>query len=79
MDRESKRATKILDTRPRPYGNSAAKIPAMNLSPVTRLVLVVDHRPPTRDAGSRRYRVARLDLRPPAGDERFAHLRRVYD
>lgn len=51
----------------------------MNLSPVTRLVLVADHRPPLPDVRTHRYRLARLDLRPPAGDERFAHLRRVYD
>jgi hypothetical protein len=52
---------------------------AMNLSPVTRLVLVVDHRPPRPEAVARRYRVARLDLRPPAGQGRFAHLRQVHD
>jgi hypothetical protein len=56
-----------------------AKIGRVNLSPVTRLVLVADHRPPRSDAPLRRYRLARLDLRPPAGDDRFAHLRRVYD
>ena len=53
--------------------------PAMNLSPVTRLVLVVDHRPPPPDVPARRYPVARLDLRPPGGEGRFGHLRRVYD
>jgi hypothetical protein len=51
----------------------------MNLSPVTRLVLVVDRRPPVPDARPRRYRMARLDLRPPVGQGRFDHLRDVHD
>jgi hypothetical protein len=51
----------------------------MNLSPVTRLVLVLDRRPPSPGPGPRRYRAARLDLRPPAGRGRFAHLRDVHD
>jgi hypothetical protein len=62
-----------------PSGARAARIPAMNLSPITRLVLVVDRRLPPSDARSRRYRVARLDLRPPAGQGRFDHLRVVHD
>ena len=51
----------------------------MNLSPVTRLVLVVDRHAPSSDPRPRRYRVARLDLRPPAGQGRFDHLRDVHD
>lgn len=51
----------------------------MNLSPVTRLVLVVDRRPPPSDAHPRRYRVARLDLRSPADPGRFDHLREIHD
>jgi hypothetical protein len=62
-----------------PSGAPRVRIRAMNLSPVTRLVLVVDHRPPPPGARARRYRVARLDLRPPAGRGRFAHLRDVHD
>jgi hypothetical protein len=62
-----------------PSRAGAARIPAMNLSPVTRLVLVLDRRPPQREAGARRYRVARLDLRAPTAPERFAHLRHVHD
>jgi hypothetical protein len=51
----------------------------MNLSPVTRLVLVLVHRPPPPQAGIRRYRVARLDLRPPVGEGRFPYLRHLHD
>jgi len=51
----------------------------MTLSPLTRLVLVADRRPSPALTGARRYRVARLDLRSQEGEQRFQHLKRVYD
>lgn len=50
----------------------------MTLSPLTRLVLVADRRAPAQTT-VRRLRVARLDLRSPQGEQRFEHLKRVYD
>jgi hypothetical protein len=51
---------------------------AMTLSPYTRLVLVADRRTPAQTT-VRRFRVARLDLRSAQGEQRFEHLKRVYD
>ena len=51
----------------------------MTLSPLTRLVLVSDHRPLDSHPSARRYRLARLDLRTPEAEDRFEHLKRVYD
>jgi hypothetical protein len=55
---------------------------AMNISPaVSKVVLVPDPRPVASHSPARRYRIARLEVpgRRGAGDERFDHLRRVYD
>jgi hypothetical protein len=62
------------------YGRaSPSTMLAMTLSPVTRLVLVVDRRPSLAPTRARRFRVARLDLRSPQAEQRFEHLKRVYD
>jgi hypothetical protein len=50
-------------------------------SALARVLLIPDPRPVASSPGARRYRLARLDVNPgvrPA-QERYEHLKRVYD
>ncbi|HEY8867250.1 MAG TPA: hypothetical protein VIM22_09970 [Solirubrobacteraceae bacterium] len=54
----------------------------MNMSSaINRLVLVPDRRPSASQAPVRRYRIARLRVAGAAGagDDRFEHIKHVYD
>ena len=58
------------------------RMPRMNMSSaINRLVLVPDRRPSASQAPVRRYRIARLRVAGAAGagDDRFEHIKHVYD
>jgi hypothetical protein len=70
-----------LDRRPKPFSLQMANIRPVITPLFNRLVLIPEPRRSGPPAPFRRYRLARIDLRdrPPAGGDRFAHLKRVYD